>query len=152
MRIRRFRVGDASATSRCVIRTLREANAKHYPKRVIDFIIAENRPREVVKRALERDMLIVEDGKTIVGTVNLTKDGWISAFFVEPARQGRGIGTRLLAAIERIAKKKGFKAIRAHCAVNSVGFYKKNGYRVVRQVVFRNYGRTYRLFKRLRPG
>jgi len=148
MRIRRFRKEDARGTSRCIIRTLKESNAKYYPKRVIDFIIKENQPKQVAKRALERDTLIVEDNKTILGTINLTKDGWIGTFFVEPTYQGKGIGTKLLAAIEQIAKKK-FKAIRTHCAINSVDFYRKNGYRVVKPVVFKNYGRTYRLFRRL---
>jgi GNAT superfamily N-acetyltransferase len=92
---------------------------------------------------------VAEAHGRIIGGVRLWTDGWICAFFIDPQYQQQGIGTRLLQQIERIAKKRGFKALRTHSAINSVGFYKKRGYRVVRQVVFRNYGRMYRMFKRL---
>ncbi|MFH2106541.1 MAG: GNAT family N-acetyltransferase [Candidatus Micrarchaeota archaeon] len=149
MRIRRFRKEDAESTSRCIIRTLKETTARYYPKRIIDGITKESQPKQIAKRALERHLLVVEDKDKIIGTINLTKDGWISTFFIEPKYQGKGIGTKLLASIERIAKNKKIKTIRTHCTINSVDFYKKNGYLVVKQVVFKNYGRTYRLFKRI---
>lgn len=149
MRIRKFRRGDAAGTSRCIVKTLRESNAKYYPQRVIRFLIKNNRPAELVKSISKGYTLVAEVHGRIIGVVRLWTDGWICAFFIDPQYQQQGIGTRLLRQIERIAKKKGFEALRTHSAINSVAFYKKKGYRVVRQVVLRDCGRVYRMFKRL---
>lgn len=148
MRIRRFRKEDARDTSKCIVRALKETNSKHYPKCIINFLIRTNQPKNVAKRAAERETLVAESSGKIAGTINLTKDCWIGTFFVDPRCQGKGIGTKLLQAIERLAKKKN-REIRTHCTINSVDFYKKNGYRVVKAVLLKDCGQTYRLFKRL---
>lgn len=149
MEIRRFKKADAVKTSKCIAKTLRACSAPHYPKSVILFLEKEYSSKKLAEMTQERSILVAEANGGVIGTAGLTQDGWLGGFFVHPSFQGKAVGSRLLKRIEQLARKKNFKALRTHCAVNSVGFYKKRGYRIVKPFTFKKYGRTYRLFKRL---
>ena len=49
---------------------------------------------------------------------------------VSNALQGKGIGRALMNFAENLARDRGYKIVRMHARVNSVGFYEKVGYRV----------------------
>ncbi|MCX6771161.1 MAG: GNAT family N-acetyltransferase [Candidatus Micrarchaeota archaeon] len=149
MKIRIFKDKDAVKTSRCIVKSLKQVSSQYYSSRVIAHLRKRNLPRALAERAKNCTIIVAEEKNNIIGTANLSNDGWLGAFFVDPAYIGRGVGTRLLREMERIAKRKKFKAIRTHSAVNAVGFYKKNGYRLVKPVLFKGVGKTYRMFKRL---
>ena len=149
MEIRRFKDKDAVKTSRCIVKTLKQVSSKHYSSRVVAHLVRRNLPEQLVERAKNCTMVVAVENSRIIGTANLSNDGWLGAFFVDTDCIGRGVGTRLLREMERIAKKKKFKAIRTHSAINAVGFYKKNGYRTVKPVFFKGVGKTYRMFKQL---
>lgn len=149
MKIRRFNDKDAEKTSRCIVKTLNQVIAKHYSSRIISHLARRNLPDSLVERAKNCTVIVAVENSRIIGTANLSNDGWLGAFFVDPSCIGRGVGTRLLREMERIAKKKKFKAIRMHSAVNAVGFYRNNGYRLVKPVFHKDVGMTYRMFRRL---
>jgi len=149
MEIRRFDNQDAAKTSRCIAKTLKQVVSKHYPSRVVAHLEKSNTPTLLVEKAKKCTMVVAEENSRIIGTARLSDDGWLGAFFVDPAYICLGVGTRLLREMERVAKRKKFKAIRMHSAVNAVDFYKKNGYRTIKQVIHKDVGRTYRMFKRL---
>jgi len=149
MKIRGFKEKDAGKTSRCIVKSLNQVSSQFYSSRVIAHLGKRNLPCALSERAKKCTMLVAEENGRIIGTANLSDDGWLGAFFVDPASIKCGVGTRLLRAMERIAKKKGFKAIRMHSSVNAVEFYKKNGYRAIRPVIHKDVGKTYRMFKRL---
>jgi len=149
MKIRRFRDKDAVKTSRCIARTLKQVISKHYSSRVVAHLRKINLPGSLVKRAKKCTMVVAEENSRIIGTANLSNDGWLGAFFVDTSCIGHGVGSHLLREMERIAKKERFKAIRTHSAINAVGFYRKNGYRTVKPVFFKDVGKTYRMFKQI---
>ena len=124
MRIIKFKDSDSKQASKCISLALRLVNSKFYPKRSIDYLIKQNTPAMLKQKAKHHNIIVAKIGGKIVGTISLTKDGWIASMFVSPDYQNLGIGTKLIRKVESIAKKKGFNAIRTHCSINSIGFYK----------------------------
>ena len=57
----------------------------------------------------------------------------IRSISVEEEWQGKGIGSIVLKELEKIVIEKGAKKIIIHARNNAVEFYKKNGYKVVKQ-------------------
>jgi GNAT superfamily N-acetyltransferase len=149
MRIRRFRSENAMQTARCIAEGLDEISSRHYSKKIINHVKNNYSAKKLREGEGGIERFVAVEGVRIVGTIGLGKDGWILGFFVLPGFMGRGIGGRLLERIEDRAKKRGFGRIRAHVAVNSVGFYKKHGYKVVKPFTFEKYGKTYRIIKKL---
>lgn len=61
----------------------------------------------------------------------------VVALAVDPEYRNRGIGRRLLQAVENWARETGAKGIRTNAAVShksALGFYKENGYEYIRTV------------------
>lgn len=149
MRIRRFRGEDAVQTARCIARGLEGVSSRHYPREIICHVKNNYSAKRLREGEGGVERFVAVEGARIIGTIGLEKEGWIMGLFVCPGFMGRGVGSRLLSRIEEAAKKKGLRRIRAHVAVNSVGFYKKHGYRVVKPFTFEKYGKTYRVTKKL---
>jgi len=64
---------------------------------------------------------------TIVGTANL--DGVAArALFVDPDHQGKGIGTRLMAVIEDLARARSVATLHVQSSITAESFYRKLGY------------------------
>ncbi|GAA0192084.1 GNAT family N-acetyltransferase [Halobaculum roseum] len=60
--------------------------------------------------------------------------GTVEAVYVHPDRAGEGVGTALLADLERAAGDRGLGALGMHASLNAVGFYERHGYTRVRAV------------------
>ena len=50
---------------------------------------------------------------------------------IEPARQGTGLGTRLVRALEEELAARGFREVTLHARDTAVGFYARLGYHPV---------------------
>lgn len=76
-------------------------------------------------------VLIEEDGELLgYGIVDL--DGAeVEAMFVDPARGGRGLGARLMAEIDAIARTHGLPALTVASSLNAVAFYQAMGFRTI---------------------
>ncbi len=103
-----------------------------------------NQPKESEKDDLEKQsthLMACEKGKPLgVGRVhfNSSKEAQIRYMAVEEDLQGKGVGTMILKALEKSAKRKGADHIVLNARESAVGFYKKHGYRIV--------GKAYTLF------
>ncbi|GAB4256938.1 GNAT family N-acetyltransferase [Deferrisoma sp.] len=64
-----------------------------------------------------------------VGTGRLLPDGRVGRMAVLRAWRGRGVGRRILEALEAEARRRGMKTLRLHAQVAARGFYEKLGYR-----------------------
>jgi ribosomal protein S18 acetylase RimI-like enzyme len=96
-----------------------------------------NQPRGSEKDELEGQsihLMACEKGKPLgVGRVhfNSSKEAQIRYMAVEEGLQGKGVGTIILKELEKSAKKKGTNHIILNARESAVGFYKKQGYRIV---------------------
>jgi GNAT superfamily N-acetyltransferase len=77
--------------------------------------------------------LAAEDEGGLVGYAMVDLElGEVDAVFVDPAHQGRGIGRRLLRALEEMAAAHGYGRVFLTASLNAVPFYRSAGYDPVR--------------------
>lgn len=152
VKIRKLRLSDTPSVANLIGLSLRGIDSKYYPKRVLNYVAGCYSSKNIRKLAKERLILVASDRGRNVGTVQLTQDGWVCGLFVHPDCQNCGIGSRLVGKIRKSAKKLGFDTLRMHAAINSVGFYKKLGFRIVKPVKHKNAGKTYRMIAQPQKG
>ena len=98
-----------------------------------------HQPRRSEKDELEGQsihLMACEKGKLLgVGRVhfNSLKEAQIRYMAVEEGLQGKGVGTIILKELEKSAKRKDVNHIILNARESAVGFYKKQGYRIVRK-------------------
>ena len=87
---------------------------------------------------LERgDVYVALDGERIVGAVRTNpqeKDLYIQQIAVDPARQGTGIGSWLLARIDEVARSRGLGGLSletAEMAEANIRLYRRHGFEIV---------------------
>jgi GNAT superfamily N-acetyltransferase len=128
MRIRPYESTDAEAVSRLIRTTMRISNRADYPMDRLQPLIDYFSPEKVDQLSRERVCLVAEDGGEIVGTGGLEEDELVT-FFVDPRRQGQGIGSALLSRIEAIASERGLRELRVGSSLAGAPFYQSRGYR-----------------------
>ena len=99
-------MADATGVSALMSVTLRISNVRDYSGDFLSKVEASLTPQSLCELAKERVILVALEGDAIVGTASLGS-GQVHAVFVHPARQGQGIGTRLMEAVESEARARG---------------------------------------------
>ena len=90
--------------------------------------------RQAVQFPFEAESLhlVAFDGGQVVGCVLFHPDGSgtgrLFQMAVEPERQGTGLGTRLVRALEEELVRRGFREVTLHARDTAVGFYARLGY------------------------
>ena len=125
--IRTFEPGDAEAVSALIRRTMRESNSRDYPLDRLQPLIDYFSPEKVLQLSRERVCLVAEADRRVAGTIAL-EGAELATFFVLPAYQGQGIGTRLLATIEQRARSLGIARLTVDASVTGAAFYAARGY------------------------
>jgi ribosomal protein S18 acetylase RimI-like enzyme len=78
--------------------------------------------------------LIALDGDRVVGCVLFHPEGRgtgrLFQMAVEPGRQGRGLGARLVRALEAEVARRGMHEVSLHARDTAIGFYARLGYAV----------------------
>ena len=105
---------------------------RDYPEDFLSKVEASLTPPFLRELAKERMILVAMEGDVIVGTASLGRDQ-VHAVFVHPARQGRGIGRRLMEAVESAARARGERELILYASLSAVAFYEANGWRTVRE-------------------
>ena len=133
--IRRFTETDAPAVAALVGRTLRVSNAKDYPPEDIEALVRTHSPEFILKRASWTHFYVAcaEDG-AIVGCGAIgpywdrEDESSLFTIFVDPDWQGRGVGRRVVEALE--GDEYGLRAVRIEipASITGCGFYRKLGY------------------------
>ena len=132
--ITRATAGDANAVYEIVLRALRETNARDYPASVIDRLVL-TLPEGVASKLEEWHAYVaVVDGR-IVGTGSLNGKT-VRAVFVHPDYQGRGIGTKLMDAVENAANLQSERTLGVQSSITAQPFYVKRGFKVVREAFY----------------
>ena len=125
-------MADATGVSDLICTTLRISNARDYPVDFLSKVEASLTPQSLRELAKERVILVAMEGDVIVGTASLGRDQ-VHAVFVHPARQGRGIGRRLMEAVESEARARGERELILYASLSAVAFYGANGWGTVRE-------------------
>jgi putative acetyltransferase len=147
--IRKFAKKDAVVVAGLIRAALCRVSAGYYPKTIINNLIKEYSAKTLEEKSKTRLALVAKVKNKIVGTAQLTNDGWICGMFVHYGHQRMGVGTALLKKLECTARRRRVGVLRSHVAINSIGFYKKLGFKTVKMVTLKKAGVVYRIIKKL---
>jgi N-acetylglutamate synthase-like GNAT family acetyltransferase len=132
MLVREFEPHDAERLSQLIIQNLRQVNIRDYPQEAIEILESEYTPGEIIEAARHQLTLVCVIGGEVVGTASLDRERARSVF-VEVSLHKRGIGKKLVLAIEDYAREQHIKKVFLLSGLSAQGFYEKLGYTVVRR-------------------
>src|SRR3954454_8562274 len=96
--IRQATAEDGESVRKIVLSALRETNARDYPPSVIDRLVLTLPDKVASNLQTWCSFVAIIDGR-VVGTGSLNGQT-VTSVYVHPDYQGRGIGTKLMDAIE----------------------------------------------------
>ena len=135
MIIEKFQPHQAKAVSNLIRRNLLEVNSKDYPSEYITDLVDYFSPAQILENAKTQHLFVAVEAGKVVGTSALANFGSAEkpdyygvAVFVEPERQGQGLGRQLMVALETQAVELGAEKLTVRAAIRAERFYEKLGY------------------------
>ena len=132
MLVRNFEPEDAEQLSKLIIQNLRQVLIQDYPNEAIEALMPFYTPEKLIESSNHQLTLVGTLGNDLVGTASLDYDR-VRNVFVDTARHRRGIGKKLMVAIEAYAQKQHLKRIYLMSGISAYRFYEKLGYKVVKR-------------------
>ena len=127
VRVRPFRPSDAASCSAIIRACLPLMDGLNEAARRL--VTEKTMPHRVGREFAELDAAVVaERGGAIVGLGGLA-GAEIKRVYVDPAHHRAGVGTALMAALERMAARRGVAEVVVAASPNAVAFYERRGYR-----------------------
>lgn len=111
--------------------------ATHYVPEQIAVWMASPVPDAYAAMLVAGGGIVAMQGESIAGYAMLEPDKQeVDAVFVDPARAGLGIGKRLLAALEQLARQRGVVRLHLSASLNAVPFYAAAGFIALREEAY----------------
>ncbi|UCH32419.1 MAG: GNAT family N-acetyltransferase [Candidatus Bathyarchaeota archaeon] len=136
--IRAFEPEDAVSVSNLVRRVVKESLSKDYPEPTVQLLYIEYKPEYFKEPIHNQKIFIAEDNSIIVGTAAI-HGNLIMDVFVDPDYEGKGIGSQLLAHLERLARLQGHTTTQISANPYAIDFYEKLGYFKVEETYLEPY-------------
>ena len=146
--IREFTFADAERVSALIRNTLLISNTRDYDYDIIRNLKGTFTPQKIKALSLRRETFVYENNGEIYGTISLENDT-IYSFFVAPDRQKEGVGTELLAYVEKLVRDRGKRRLLMAASVTAVSFYRKHGYEITGSGGDGTFGRIFNMRKNL---
>lgn len=121
------------------LRTLavRVSCATHYSAQQIDVWSASSVPAAYAGMIAAGGGIVAMHGDALAGYAMLDFEKQeVDAVFVDPVRGGLGIGKRLLAALEDVARERGISSLRLSASLNAEPFYRAAGFVALREDLY----------------
>ena len=134
MKIRRFNENDAAKVSAMIIQTLKTTNSKDYSEEAINTLEKQMQPPHISERAAWTHFYVVEESNSIIGCGAIGSywgsetESSLFTIFVLPEYQGKGIGRKIIEALEQDEYFLRAKRIEVPASITAVNFYRKLGY------------------------
>ena len=139
--IRKFQQKDAKEVSDLIRKTLKQVNRKDYSNEVIENLCEIYSPKNIINSSHKKQIFIAVINSQIVGTASL-ENNVIKGVFVDPEFHDRKIGTKLMKKIEELAKSKGIKKLILPSSITAKSFYKKMGYKKIKEIIDKKCGKV----------
>ena len=139
--VRDYVRGDAEPICRLFYETVRTVNLGDYsPEQVRAWAPEVPDPDAWHGRMSGRHTLVADEGGEVVGFAELEEDGHLDMLYCRPDAVGRGVGSRLYAAVEERARGLGVGRISTEASITARPFFVRHGFRVVRRNVVVRHG------------
>lgn len=151
--IRRFKDEDALEVSKLIAYTLRTVNIKDYSKEYIEHTITTLTPEKLIEKSKWTHFYVVCDADKIIGCGAIgpywgsTEESSLFTIFVLPEYHGRGIGKKIIEALEQDEYFLRAKRIEIPASITACEFYLKQGYNYKNGINKIDEERLYRLEK-----
>ena len=153
MKIRRFAENDAEKVSAMIILTLKTTNSKDYSEEAIKTLEKQLQPSHILERAGWTHFYVVEENDTIIGCGAIgpywgsETESSLFTIFVLPEYQGKGIGRKIIEALEQDEYFLKAKRVEIPASITAVNFYRKMGYEYKNGIDHPDEEQLYRLEK-----
>jgi GNAT superfamily N-acetyltransferase len=121
---------DVPEVRSLVERTIRTSYCGVYSEAAIEFFVRYHGEDDIRRDLREGAILVALIDRAIVGTATLSGD-MLTRVFVDPERQGLGIGGRLVRALLERARTSGLKTVRLDASLVSKAVYEHMGFVLV---------------------
>ncbi|MBN1833462.1 MAG: GNAT family N-acetyltransferase [Deltaproteobacteria bacterium] len=130
MKIRKASNSDKGNISRLHIASIRKLCGSYYTQQQLNAWTSVLAPSVYDQALKEKLFLVAEDSqKDLLGIGILDFENTeVSAIYIHPDAVGKGVGSKLLNEIEKIARNNGIFEITVHSTLNAKGFYMARGY------------------------
>lgn len=131
MIIRRYQPGEEPALWEVYFRATHETNARDYhPDLLNRWAPADKDMDEWRERLAEKNPFVAVLDETIAGMAELEVDGFVDYFYVHPAFQRRGVGSRLMEELEDEARRIHLNVLKADVSLTAKAFFEAMGFTV----------------------
>jgi putative acetyltransferase len=132
--IREFKDDDTEAIVHLFTETVRKVNSKDYSKKQIEAWAPQNPDLEKWREKLSRTITFVaEENKRIIGFAQLESNGHIDCFYVAHDFINKGVGSKLLLAIEERAKTLNIAKLFTEASITAKPFFLTKGFKIIRK-------------------
>jgi len=130
MEIRKASIADKENISRLHIASIRKLCAKHYTNEQLNAWTSILIPSVYDQALREKVFLVAYDSQQGLQGIGILEvdNAELSAIYIHPNAVGKGIGSKLLNELEKIARKSNIFKIIVHSTLNAKGFYIAHGY------------------------
>jgi len=136
MRIRKAKKEDIPSISKLILNTVNKINAKDYKKRQLEIEKEQHTIEKLEEEIKINPFFILIDKEKIIGVIQFDlKENRLDRLFLNPKYLGKGLGKKLILYGENYAKKKGIKKVLLYPTDYALEFYKKAGYKILRECV-----------------
>jgi putative acetyltransferase len=135
--IRHAKPEDAEPIWNVRTRAIQESCRSHYSQEDVDAWSSAPMPDDFASTIESTDFFVAETNGGIVGFAFLNPaESKVEAVFVSPDYGRRGIGRRLLIALENAAMDRSLTCLRLASSLNAVSVYRSAGYEVRKSIEF----------------
>ena len=115
--------------------TVLTVNSKDYTKEEVkDWASCGDSIEHWKELLAKNDYIGALDGQgNIIGFSSMDSDGHLHSMFVHENWQGRGVATRLLSEVEKMAQKYGVGKIHTEVSITARSFFEKHGYKTMKK-------------------
>lgn len=135
---------DAQALLEIHATAVHQTAAPYYPQESLDHWarrpITSDRVERVKQRWIgnpDHRIVVAKHRGQVVGFGFIDSDSQLQGLYVHPDYSRRGIGTKLLAALEQAAMAMGLNHLQADVSLNAEGFYRQQGFEILEQGMHR---------------
>ncbi|WGV23175.1 GNAT family N-acetyltransferase [Halotia branconii] len=134
MEIWKYQISDTTAIMKLFYDTIHEINIRDYTKEQVDAWAPANMNTEAWINSLKSKFTYVaEEGEHIVGFGELEANGHIDRFYCHKNFQGKGVGTKILEAIELKARCLGIKKLFTEASITAKPFFLSKKFIVIKE-------------------